>query len=406
MPVHVIQAISLIGLTGIYYKSAGAALAWLLVALTAWTQIREAPHGSLSTHRLWTSRLWTNRLFRLAFCLITALALGSLFSVNPLLSLEGCLKIALGMLFFIPGLFLGRQLQRGPLPWWQIAPFSLLYLSHFLFPHSYEGNLIFGFSDNPNTIGQGATYALLLLGIISCAEPPGNRDVPLSKRLLLLITAAILTSLLIISNCRQGWLAIATGATVFVMTDQRISGTRKTLLALASATALGTLVAVRDYKGFGYGSVGERLDLWSRSLQAWIQHFPIFGAGFSSYEAMSKYYYFGNVTRIYWHPHNVIVEILFSGGLWAAIAITAFIIALARHLSRQQPLREADGISRACLGALAGMLVIGQLDMGITSIRFTGSLAALAGLFYAQFRHRQQKPLTSADRPPSIIQSP
>jgi hypothetical protein len=384
------QALSillLIGLVGTYYKTTGATCSWILIALLLF-QFKQLDIGR---------RVLVNSL-----ALLAALALGSLLSVNPPIALEGCGRILLSMLFFIPGVYLGRQLSRRPLLARSILPVTALYASHFFFIRNHGDIRFYGLSDNPNTVGQGLVYGLLLLLVLSAAETThwrasktglhGFTRLTTLRLALIGATALMGTYLLISANCRQGWLAMAAAAFTLCMLQQSISKRAKLLTTVVIGLLLAALVYLKDQKGFGYGSVGERMDLWSHSLQAWLNHFPLFGAGLGSFEQMAEYHHYGNVTMTYWNPHNIAVELLFTGGIWGLICLVAYLVAMKNEYfpgSNSQPL---NAIGLASIAALIGLLTLGMLDMGLTSTRYMGSIAAVAGILYAQAKPARSTP--------------
>jgi hypothetical protein len=375
---HALSILLLIGLVGTYYKSTGAACAWILITLLLF-QFRQLEIGK---------RVLVNSL-----ALLAALSLGSLLSVNPLIALEGCGRIFLSMLFFIPGVYLGRQLSKQPLLARSILPLTALYGSHFLFQHNHGDISFYGLSDNPNTVGQGLVYGLLLLLILSAAETTHWRTSKTTLSLAMIGSTAFMgIYLLITANCRQGWLAIAAAAFTLCMCQRSVSKTTKLSISLAIGLLLGVLVYLMDQKGFGYGSVGERMDLWSHSLQAWLSHFPVFGAGLGSFQQMAEYHHYGNVTMAYWNPHNIAIELLFTGGIWALACLIAYLVAMKNEYFAGINSQPLNAIGLASIAALIGLLTLGMLDMGLTSTRYMGSIAAIAGILYSQAKPAKSTP--------------
>lgn len=370
-----------IGIVGTYYKSIGAACSWILILLLMF-QIR-----TLEIDR---------KVVVKSLALIGAISLGSLLAVKPIISLEGCGRILISMLFFIPGVFLGRQLDKSPLPWWSVAPLTALYGSHFFYPRNHGDIKFFGLSDNPNTVGQGLVFGLFILLIAAAAEflhlrsSTGNRrNIGFQAKLriaLIGLTAVVSTTLLIMANCRQGWLSVAIAAVIFCMANNQLTKRIRAIFALSAASLLAALVYFRDQKGFGYGSVGERLDLWTHSLQAWAYHFPLFGAGYGSFEDMAEFHYYGNVTMAYWNPHNILIELLFSGGIWGVACFLIYILAIRKELAPAFAATRLNAITLTSFAGLAGLLALGMLDMGLTSTRYIGSIATLVGVLYSQAR--------------------
>lgn len=381
---HARSILLLIGLIGPYYKTTGSACSWALIALLL-LQLGQLDIGK---------QIAINSL-----TLIAALSLGSLFSVNPMIALEGCGRIFLSMLFFIPGVKLGRRLSKQPIMSQSILPMTALYGSHFLFLRNHGDISFYGLSSNPNTVGQGLAYGLLLLLIISSAELTHWRTnckslhgitKPTAFRLAVISTTALAgTYLLIMANCRQGWLSIAAAAFTLCMLKRGMSKKAKLIIILSIGVLLATLVNLRDQKGFGYGSVGERLDLWSNSLQAWLTHFPLFGAGLGSFEQMAKYHHYGNITTAHRNPHNIVIELLFTGGIWAMMCIISYLVATGKDCFKGVISQPNSYISLASIAALIGLLTLGMLDMSFTSTRYMGSIAAVAGILYSQIKKGQ-----------------
>ena len=130
----------------------------------------------------------------------------------------------------------------------------------------------------------------------------------------------------------------------------------------------------------------ERLDLWTHSLQAWAYHFPLFGAGYGSFEDMAEFHYYGNVTMAYWNPHNILIELLFSGGSWGVACFLIYILAIRKELAPAFAATRLNAITLTSFAGLAGLLALGMLDMGLTSTRYIGSIATLVGVLYSQAR--------------------
>lgn len=379
----------LIGLVGSYYKDIGTACAWILILLLLYR-----------FKQLEISK----QIFVYSLALLAALGLGSLLSINPLIALKGCIKIFLIMLFFFPGVYLGRQLNKQPLPVQSILPLTALYGSHFLFLRNYDGIWFYGISKNPNSVGQALVYGLLLLLIIGAAETThwqankasfNSLTSSTTLRLALIGSTALMgTFLLIAANCRQGWLSLAAAAFTLCMLQRSIPKRAKLLITLAISLVLAALVCFRDQKGFGYGSVGERMDLWSHSLQAWLSHFPLFGAGLGSFKQMAAYHYYGNVTMAYRNPHNIAIELLFTGGVWALICLVVYLIAMGKEYFANVNSQPLNAIGIASIAALIGLLTLGMFDLGLTTTRYMGSIAAVAGILYSQARPARSIPKT------------
>jgi len=361
-----------IGLVGIFYPGWGRVAVWVLFGLSCLS----LPVGAIDL-----------RLLRNAGLFVMALALGALFSANPEVSLSGCGRIALGLCMFVPGVYLGWRLRNGYAS--ILAPLLILLFGslHFAFPVIYSGNLVFGFDQNPNIIGRGLTYGLLLLGVITAAAPrhfyrlvPGRHGL---FPILLALDWIVLSALLMISNYRSGWLALCVFALLLILRSKDLARRFKiAFLAGVSALFVG-LVALRDWKGFGYGSVGERLDLWTRALTGWFDQHLVFGAGFKSFNLMGHLYYYGDVTRTYRYPHNVIVEYIFSSGIFGLLVLVVFLLAQAR-VFWASGLRAQSPASRASVAALISVVIAGQLDMELASFSYIAALASIAGLLYSE----------------------
>ena len=327
------------------------------------------------------------RLLRNACLFVMALALGALFSANPEVSLAGCSRIALGLCMFVPGVYLGWRLRNGYASW--LGPVFVLSfgLAHFAFPVVYGVNLVYGFDQNPNIIGRGLAYGLLLLGVITAAVPRHSLGSVTGRyrvfSILLAFDWVVLSALLMISNYRAGWLALCVFVLVLILNSKDLHARLKvTFLAGVSGLFVG-LVAFRDWKGFGYGSVGERLDLWSRALAGWFEHHLVFGAGFKSFDLMSHLYYYGDVTRVYRYPHNAIVEFIFSAGLFGVLVLFAFLFAQVLTFWRSG-VRGRSSISRVCFAALFAVVILGQFGMELASFSYVAALASLAGVLYSE----------------------
>jgi O-antigen ligase len=369
-----IDLIILIAPIGLFYFSAARVLIWFFFLLSL---------VSLYQHRV---EPWLLRNAGL-YCL--ALFLGALFTLHPDLAIDGVRRIAMGFCMFVPGLVIGRRLRERPLGVVSLLPVLALEVAHLFAPSDYDGRFFFGFHDNPNNAGHGFAFALIILGVAYASVCDHSEAGWIGGRrwwyrLLWSFTVSLVAVLLLISNYRAGWLGVVLFGLILLLWATRISARLRFLMAFAFSAGAVVVMRFRDYKGLGFASsMHERLVLWGRTLAAWWQQFPLFGSGFRSFEVMADNYVGGVVARPYRFPHNMVIEILFSSGLYGLAATIVFLVAQGRGLLLAG-LRFNRWLPKAALLAIVSMLVMGQFGIHFASFDYVGAVSILFGILVAQ----------------------
>ena len=368
-----LDAILFLGLLGIFYPGWGRVMAWLACGFAL----------------LNYSSLYINRaLVRNALILALLLVFVSLLSANRMSSIRAVEDVALGLCMFLPGVFFGRRLLVRPFQAFPLIIACLFVLIQRAFPITYLGRLSYGFFDNPNLNGRGLTYLALLLGVFmwSYLRPPFGRRLSGPQRVmgvfLLPLAFGGAAELLILSNYRAGWLAISAFLLLAYIMVSRAVPHRKIAVSALLLGALLVLVCLFDAKGFGYGSVGERLLMWGCSLKSWLQSYFWFGSGFDSFKDLRLPCLPDSAIGVHAYPHNVLIELLLSSGIVGFACVLGFIIVQFQVLSRSGCLKNPVAVSALC--ALLGVLIMAQLGMKFASFTFVGSISALVGIVYSQ----------------------
>ena len=368
-----LDALLFLGLIGIYYPGWGRVMAWLSFAV------------ALSRY----AELEINHIFhRNVLMLLGSLALISMQSAYPYNSICAVADIGLGFCMFLPGVLFGRQLLERPYQTVPLLLACLLTLIHLLFPVTVFEHLSYGFFDNPNLNGRGLSFVGLLLGILfwSFLKSPLLEKLPRSQlfhRFLLIAFAnAGICILLVLTNYRAGWLAIASFFILSCSLLFRAAPFLRLAVSTSVCACLVVLVSLFDVKGFGYGSVGERLLMWNCSLESWVHKYFWFGAGFDSFKRLRLQCMPNSAIGLHAYPHNVTIELLLSVGIVGSLCVLVFVLIQLRSLILSGCFRSPVAI--AAFSAVIGLFVSSQLDMKFASFTYVGSVSALVGIIYSQ----------------------
>ncbi|WP_254994406.1 O-antigen ligase family protein [Cyanobium sp. Aljojuca 7D2] len=368
-----LDALLFLGLIGIYYPGWGRVMAWMACAAAL------LRYSELSINTV---------LVRNVGILLACLLFASALSANRLLSASAVVDIALGFCMFLPGMLFGRQLLVRPFQAVPLLLACLFAVIHLAFPVSYLGRISYGFFDNPNINGRGLTYAAILLGILICsfARFPLQSRISRLQRFLRISLFAIsfggVASLLIVTNYRAGWLAIGSFLLVSYLVLGRAMLAQKIIFASALCGAVTGLVLFVDVKGFGYGSVGERVLMWTCSAESWIKSYFWFGAGFDSFKSLQLSCLPESALGLHSFPHNVLIELLLSGGIVGSVCVFIFVVVQFSALRREGCLKSPVAVAALC--AILGLLVSSQFGMKFASFTYVGSISALFGIAYSQ----------------------
>ena len=368
----VFDVLLFLGLVGIFYPGWGRVMAWLSCAAAL------ASYYELNINPV---------MLRNGVILLLPMIVTTLFASSTVRSAGAILDIVLGLCMFLPGVLFGRRLFYRPLQWAPLAVTFLFVLIHFAFPLVYLDRISYGFFDNPNLNGRGLAYVALLLGILIWAFVSSDKGGISRFRLgvlvsLFTVASVGVISLLILTNYRAGWIAIAFFSVTSFFIVARVSNLLKTaVLALFSGGLVG-LIRFVDVKGFAYGSVGERLLMWHCSLESWIKNYFWFGSGFDSFKNLRLACLPESAIDVNSYPHNISIELLLSGGLVGFACVLIFVAYEFKALNRAGCF--SSPVASAALCAILGLLISGQLGMKFASFTFIGSISALVGIAYSQ----------------------
>lgn len=137
------------------------------------------------------------------------------------------------------------------------------------------------------------------------------------------------------------------------------------------------------------GSVSENLDLWGNSMQAWLAHFSLFGTGLGFFEEVAKYHHHGNITTAYQNPKNIVIKLIFTGGIWNMKCVTSYLVTTRKDCLKGIISQPGNCISLTSIANLIGLLTLGMLDMSFTNTRYMDSIAAVAGIPYSQTKQTE-----------------
>ena len=368
----VFDVLLFLGLVGIFYPGWGRVMAWLSCAAAL------ASYYELNINPV---------MLRNGVILLLPMIVTTLFASSTVRSAGAILDIVLGLCMFLPGVLFGRRLFYRPLQWAPLAVTFLFVLIHFAFPLVYLDRISYGFFDNPNLNGRGLAYVALLLGILIWAFVSSDKGGISRFRLgvlvsLFTVASVGVISLLILTNYRAGWIAIAFFSVTSFFIVARVSNLLKTaVLALFSGGLVG-LIRFVDVKGFAYGSVGERLLMWHCSLESWFKNYFWFGSGFDSFKNLRLACLPESAIDVHSYPHNISIELLLSGGLVGFACVLIFVAYEFKALNRAGCF--SSPVASAALCAILGLLISGQLGMKFASFTFIGSISALVGIAYSQ----------------------
>lgn len=361
-----------LGLVGIFYPGWGRVMAWLSCAAAL------ASYYELNINPV---------LLRNGAILLLPMMLTTLLSSNQLQSAGAVLDVGLGLCMFLPGLLFGRRLFCRPLQWAPLAVTFLFILIHFAFPVTYLDRISYGFFDNPNINGRGLTYVALLLGILKWAFASTYTDRFSRVRIRILaclfaVASVGIISLLILTNYRAGWLAVTFFWVTSFFVVARASNLLKTAVLVLFSGGLVGLIKLVDVKGFAYGSVGERLLMWHCSLVSWFNNYFWLGSGYDSFKGLRLACLPESANNVYSYPHNILIELLLSGGLIGFACAFIFLVYEFRVLIGAGCFSSPVALAALC--AILSLLISGQLGMKFASFTFIGSISALVGIVYSQ----------------------
>lgn len=295
-------------------------------------------------------------------------------SADPSRSAKGAYDIARGLLVFFPALWLGMQLARAREK--SIAMFVglVFILANFAFAGVYSGQKYYGFHDNPNNVAVTLTaYLFLLMAFCPCPRAD------FGKWALPAFAAGICAALflLILANSRGAWLGVAVAFSLVVMLLPGVARRLKLTLILAAAAGFLVLVLLADWKGFGYNTVGARIEIWKGLLSLTVPDHIWLGYGINYIKHILMASGLPTLTA-----HNVLLELFVSTGIIGMMAFLYIAYRLTVFMLRQKYAQGA--VLYAGIGGLAAFLVMGQFDLKFSSFNFIGMVSCFLGLIYSQ----------------------
>ncbi len=236
---------------------------------------------------------------------------------------------------------------------------------------------------NPVTFGGYLAFMIPLAGGLAFAAR--DRD-----RVLWLVAAALGYAILLMTFTRAAWLAVGIGTGMFLVAvgprALRRYVTMRTALAVLVAMGLGVTIAVAVVTPAqlagrvssalaGSGSVGQRVYIWSRTIDA-IRSRPVLGWGLETLRDVFPYEREGLVKHFGYRPiiideaHNDVLQMAVSIGVPGALIYVVFWFCILSTAARI--LRRASGASRMLaagwLAAVVAYLVQAQFSFSTVAI--------------------------------------
>ncbi len=295
-------------------------------------------------------------------------------STDPSRSAKGGYDIVRGLLVFFPAVWLGGQLTKVHGKSIGLSIGLLFILANFAFPGINGVQEFYGFYDNPNNVAVTlAGYLFLLVALY-----PKLHDGSRKWHLLAFITALCAALfLLALANSRGSWLGVAVAFYLIALLQKNIANRIKLALFFAVGAGLLALVVLVDLKGFGYGTVGARIEIWKGLWALTVTDHLWLGYGINSVKDILTASALPTLTA-----HNIFLELFVSTGLIGVAAFTYIAYRLSVFLLKQN---YAGGpVLYAGIGGLMAFLVMGQFDLKFASYKFIAMVSCFLGLIYSQ----------------------
>lgn len=295
-------------------------------------------------------------------------------SADSVRSAKGAYDIFRGLFAFFPALWLGRRLELMSTKSIGLFIGLSFVLVNFAFPGLNGEQAFYGFHSNPNNVAVTLTAYLFL---IFALYPTSNGDSGVWYFLLVFAAICVALFLLMLANSRGSWLGVAIAFLLITLIQQNIGRHIKVVVAFTVCVGLMTLVALADVKGFGYGTVGARLDIWSGLSALVIPDHLWFGYGVNYVKDVMMAAKLPTLTA-----HNIFLEIFVSTGL---IGFSIFLYIVYRLFSIMLKHRYTEGpVLNAGIGGLVAFLIMGQFDLKFASFTFIATVSCFLGLIYSQ----------------------
>lgn len=298
----------------------------------------------------------------------------SLVSTDTSRSGKGAYDIVRGLLVFIPAVWLGNRLAEGSVQPLALMVALLFSLSNFAFPVINANGLFYSYWDNPNNAAVAVTAHLFMLAALFPQSATGART---WHRAVFAIALGSLLYLLVLANSRGAWLGVATAFSSIVLLQPDVTRQTKVALVLAAAVGMAALVAFVDLKGFGYGTVGARMEIWTGLWNLTVADHLWLGYGINYVKDLLTISRLPTLTA-----HNMPLEIFVSTGLVGVAAFSLITYRLAVFLLRQR--YKHGPVFYAGVGGFVAFLVMAQVDLKFASFKFIAMLSCFLGLIYSQ----------------------
>ncbi len=311
--------------------------------------------------------------FKPALYLLLSITAGLLFSSDYSASIKGTMDLLRGFLAGAAILILLNS-RQGTQMLFSAATASLatIFLVHLFFADSLlRSETIFSMEldwfAHPARLA-GISFFLMICAIYS------SKCIP--QRNSLIIPAIIFLVYLQIELWASSrgpilcaFVAIALGTTVVRLNNKAMAAS--ILAMLASAPIILMLISQITKRGL---SDSGRFELWKHTIKIWIEY-PWLGLGNNVFKQIPNQYLQGGQLQM---PHNIYLEVLFSGGALSLTALTISILLIFSTIRK----------SRHKIHVLSASALIFFFSLGLFDIKFFSSLAGLyIGLGVAMICH-------------------
>ncbi|MAF30851.1 MAG: hypothetical protein CMF60_01420 [Magnetococcales bacterium] len=366
-----------LGLVSLYLNKGGVAVFVGLAFLLSFIPIIKNWKGIVQRGRVKEALSSKPVLFLVLFLIVSLLS--SIFGINPDYSVSKWFQI-LGLA--VGGLFIYGALRYAKVEhferfllycYWSLAVFSLWALVDHLHIIPAFTELVHG--DEPRLTKYSSVLAIVIPFAIGYAL--------LQNKLMYWVVPFLGITASVACGGRSGWLALMVMLIVLYMfypwetvKKKRLNRHVYKLVALF-APILGLLV----YKGFagteafvrratlsspnGVGS--GRLDIWSFSLQNWLDN-PVLGIGVKGFRHLD---FSGVSLTSHMHPHNALIEILLETGVLGLLCVVVFVFIIMTRLIKTLYANisfKSSVFHTTAICSLVGFIAYGVASLTLTSI--------------------------------------
>lgn len=192
--------------------------------------------------------------------------------------------------------------------------------------------------------------------LVSCAIISSRRFEPQKLALKLFCAAAVVLGFgtLLMTKTRGAFLALAVTAVIWLFSTGKIKRSIKFVMTGVIAAAIVAGAIYIQYRGRGFGSMGERAGYMKTSLVMLCEK-PLAGHGWGEFFYRHMELKTTSSNESAHNPHNIIADFaVHTGGIAGVIALSAFIYFIFKLWKRRD---EAGLLEYACLwGSIAGFI--------------------------------------------------